>query len=125
MGKGKAKGKQEKRIDPSDGASYTFAEMSEFYHGTYKKAGIQSYWDNCKEAAAPKAKAKAKEKAKAKAKAKATDKKPKPQRVIKVGAKFPDVELHLGFPPDKINMLERLKDKKVVILGLPGAFTPC
>jgi len=111
--------KEEKRIDAVDGTSYTFKEMSTYYKGTYNKAAIKAYWDNCKEVAAPKAKAKAKPKAKAKAKT------PKPQKVIKVGAKFPDVELHLGFPPEKINMTERLKGKKVIVLGLPGAFTPC
>mmetsp|Transcript_7130 Transcript_7130/g.15413 ORF Transcript_7130/g.15413 Transcript_7130/m.15413 type:complete len:113 (-) Transcript_7130:404-742(-) len=110
---------EEKRVDPDDGQSYTYSELSKYYAGKYKKAEIKAYWENLKATAAPKAKAKAKAKAKPKAKT------PKPQRVIKVGAKFPDVELHLNFPPEKINMLERLKGKKVVILGLPGAFTPC
>jgi len=124
-------GGEEKRIDPDDGSSYTYAEMAAYYKGKYKKAAIADYWESCKPTKASKAKAKAKEKAKAKAKekakakAKAKAKSPKPQRVIKVGAKFPDVELHLNFPPDKIKMLERLAGKKVVILGLPGAFTPC
>mmetsp|Transcript_148056 Transcript_148056/g.258252 ORF Transcript_148056/g.258252 Transcript_148056/m.258252 type:complete len:116 (-) Transcript_148056:707-1054(-) len=113
---------EEKRIDPSDGASYTFSEISKFYKGTYKKGEITAYWENLKPTAAPKAKAKVKAKAKPKAK---TKKAPKPQKVIAVGSKFPDVELDFGFPPEKINMLERLKEKKVIIMGLPGAFTPC
>jgi len=117
-----AKAPVEKRIDPADGESYTLEEMSKFYKGTYNKAAVKSYFDNCK---APEPKAKAKAKAKAKVKAEAKEKKPRPVKVIKVGDKFPDMEMHLGFPPDKINMLERLADKKVIILGLPGAFTPC
>jgi len=50
---------------------------------------------------------------------------PRPQKVIKVGDKFPDMELDFNFPPEKINMLERLKGKKVLLVGLPGAFTTC
>jgi len=110
----------EQRIDPSDGGTYTFAEMSKFYANTYKKMEIMSYWDNCKSAAEPKAKAKVKAKAKAKVK-----KEPKPPKVIKVGDVFPAFELHLGFPPDKVALTERFKDKKVLLMGLPGAFTPC
>jgi len=105
--------------------------LAAYYKGKYKKAAIAAYWEECKPVKKkgkakeePKAKAKAKEKAKAKKEEK-KPKKPKPQRVIKVGAKFPDVELHLGFPPEKIKMSERLADKKVIVLGLPGAFTPC
>mmetsp|Transcript_87949 Transcript_87949/g.269093 ORF Transcript_87949/g.269093 Transcript_87949/m.269093 type:complete len:112 (-) Transcript_87949:444-779(-) len=109
---------QEKRVDPSDGQAYTLAEMSKFYAKQYDKKGIKSHFDNCKPLAAPKAKAKAKVKAKAK-------KAPKPQKMIKVGDQFPDVELDVNFPPEKVKMLERLKGKKVVILGLPGAFTTC
>jgi len=112
------------RIDPEDGQAYSYEKMSVYYKGTYKKAVIESYWESCKPVkgngkgkdAAPKAKVKAKAKT------------AKSQKVIKVGTKFPDVELHLGFPPaggEKIKMLERLKDKKVILLGLPGAFTPC
>jgi len=41
-----------------------------------------------------------------------------------VGAKLPSVELHKGFPPEKINVSEYCKDKNVILLGLPGAFTP-
>jgi len=52
----------------------------------------------------------------------------KQPKVIKAGDKLPAAELHLGFPPaggEKINLLERLQSKKAIILGLPGAFTPC
>mmetsp|Transcript_4172 Transcript_4172/g.13348 ORF Transcript_4172/g.13348 Transcript_4172/m.13348 type:complete len:115 (-) Transcript_4172:837-1181(-) len=107
----------EKRIDPDDGQAYTYEELAKFYKDTYQKAAIKSYWESCKLASEPKAAAKAKAKAKAKVK--------KEPRVIKAGDKFPKSELHLGFPPDKVDMQERLKEKKVVILSLPGAFTPC
>jgi len=53
---------------------------------------------------------------------------PKKIKVVKVGDKFPKIEMHDGFPPaggTKIEMEEYMKGKKVVILGLPGAFTPC
>ena len=44
---------------------------------------------------------------------------------IEVGDSFPDeVELHLGFPPTKINVKERVAGKNVILVGLPGAFTP-
>ena len=35
-----------------------------------------------------------------------------------------DLVLDLGFPPEKINLAERIAGKKVIIVGLPGAFTP-
>lgn len=41
-----------------------------------------------------------------------------------VNTKVPSVELDFGFPPTKINLAERVAGKKVVIVGLPGAFTP-
>ena len=44
--------------------------------------------------------------------------------VIKVGDKIPSIEMHLNFPPKKINMADYVKGRKVVIVGLPGAFTP-
>jgi peroxiredoxin len=43
---------------------------------------------------------------------------------IKVGDKIPALPLHLGFPPKKLNMADYVKGRKVVIVGLPGAFTP-
>ena len=41
-----------------------------------------------------------------------------------VGAQLPSVELHKGFPPDKINLADFSKNKSIILLGLPGAFTP-
>lgn len=42
-----------------------------------------------------------------------------------VGDKLPaGIELHKGFPPDKIDIYDFSKDKKMILLGLPGAFTP-
>jgi peroxiredoxin len=41
-----------------------------------------------------------------------------------VGDKVPSVELDMGFPPKKYNLADFAKDKKIILLGLPGAFTP-
>ena len=41
-----------------------------------------------------------------------------------VGTKAPSVDLDLGFPPSKVNLAERVAGKKVILVGLPGAFTP-
>jgi len=49
---------------------------------------------------------------------------PSIQNFATVGDKVPSVELHKGFPPEKINMADYCKDKNVVFVGLPGAFTP-
>jgi peroxiredoxin len=35
-----------------------------------------------------------------------------------------DLELFTKFDPEKINILEHVKGKKVILMGLPGAFTP-
>jgi peroxiredoxin len=43
---------------------------------------------------------------------------------LQVGMKIPPSEMHLGFPPTTINIAERVAGKKVVLVGLPGAFTP-
>jgi hypothetical protein len=43
---------------------------------------------------------------------------------IKVGSPIPNIDLDKGFPPKKINLTEFTKGKKVVLVGLPGAFTP-
>ena len=43
---------------------------------------------------------------------------------IGVGEKVPDVTLDYGFPPEKVALAQRLAGKKVILLGLPGAFTP-
>ena len=38
--------------------------------------------------------------------------------------KLPSVELHSGFPPEKIDLKEYTSNKSVLLVGLPGAFTP-
>jgi hypothetical protein len=43
---------------------------------------------------------------------------------IKSGQKIPSVDLHSGFPPTMINIAEHVAGRNVIILGLPGAFTP-
>lgn len=43
---------------------------------------------------------------------------------VAAGDSVPDVGLDLGFPPEKVNLKEYCKGKKVVLVGLPGAFTP-
>ena len=44
---------------------------------------------------------------------------------VKVGDIIPaDVSLHFGFPPEDINLHDRIAKKKVILVGLPGAFTP-
>jgi glutathione synthase/RimK-type ligase-like ATP-grasp enzyme len=109
MGRGgKGKGKSappapEKKIDPEDGQSYTWEELSAWYKGKYKKNEISQYWEStCKSSgkkgkakaepvkeskskngskADPKAKSKAKAKPEPKAKAKAEpEAKAKPER---------------------------------------------
>jgi len=51
-------------------------------------------------------------------------KEPKPPKV-KVDDAIPVGPLHKGFgPPEMVKMDEFCKGKKVVIVGLPGAFTP-
>eukprot|EP00746_Dinoflagellata_sp_MGD_P160800 gnl/MRDRNA2_/MRDRNA2_87717_c0_seq1.p1 gnl/MRDRNA2_/MRDRNA2_87717_c0~~gnl/MRDRNA2_/MRDRNA2_87717_c0_seq1.p1 ORF type:complete len:126 (-),score=31.93 gnl/MRDRNA2_/MRDRNA2_87717_c0_seq1:869-1246(-) len=47
-------------------------------------------------------------------------------KTIAPGDKVPPIVIDHGFNPiGKVNMAERCKGKKVIILGLPGAFTPC
>lgn len=46
-------------------------------------------------------------------------------RAIKVGDRVPSgLELDFGFPPVKVSMDDKLSGKKVLLVGLPGAFTP-
>jgi len=41
------------------------------------------------------------------------------------GSKLPsDLVLDCGFPPAKVNLADRVAGKKVLVVGLPGAFTP-
>jgi hypothetical protein len=42
---------------------------------------------------------------------------------VKVGDMIPDISLDSGFPPEKVNLREYAKGKKIVLMGLPGAFT--
>jgi hypothetical protein len=44
--------------------------------------------------------------------------------LLKLGDQIPDVFLDKGFPPEKVALADFCKDKKVVLMGLPGAFTP-
>lgn len=44
---------------------------------------------------------------------------------IQVGDEIPGgAHLHNGFPPEKITLKDRVAGKKVILVGLPGAFTP-
>jgi hypothetical protein len=45
-------------------------------------------------------------------------------KTVKVGDNVPSVEIDLGFPPAKINLAEYAAGKKVILMGLPGAYTP-
>ena len=41
------------------------------------------------------------------------------------GSKFPSVNVHeASWPPTHFNIADRIADKKVIVVGLPGAFTP-
>mmetsp|Transcript_32488 Transcript_32488/g.48997 ORF Transcript_32488/g.48997 Transcript_32488/m.48997 type:complete len:163 (+) Transcript_32488:77-565(+) len=44
--------------------------------------------------------------------------------MVKVGDQLPSVEVDLGFPPTKVNVAERVAGKKVIMIGLPAAFSP-
>ena len=44
---------------------------------------------------------------------------------IQVGDTIPTgVSLHAGFPPATIELASHVANKKVLLVGLPGAFTP-
>jgi peroxiredoxin len=43
---------------------------------------------------------------------------------ITTGNKIPLVELDWGFPPQKVNLPQYCMGRSVIIVGLPGAFTP-
>lgn len=44
--------------------------------------------------------------------------------VVTPNTKLPYVNLHYGFPPEFVNMASYTAGKKMIIVGLPGAFTP-
>jgi peroxiredoxin len=47
-------------------------------------------------------------------------------KAITPGNEIPSVVLDHGFNPiQKVNLAERMKGRNVIIMGLPGAFTPC
>eukprot|EP00912_Choanoflagellata_sp_UC4_P001797 UC4_evm5s1151 len=41
-----------------------------------------------------------------------------------IGSRLPSTELHLGFPPAKICLSDFASGKRIIMLSLPGAFTP-
>jgi peroxiredoxin len=43
---------------------------------------------------------------------------------VKAGDKVPAADLHFGFPPLFVNTAEYLAGRNVIVVGLPGAFTP-
>jgi peroxiredoxin len=43
---------------------------------------------------------------------------------VKVGDKVPFANLHWGFPPQMINTAQHVMGRSVLVVGLPGAFTP-
>jgi len=43
---------------------------------------------------------------------------------VAIGDAVPNVSLDQGFPPAKVPLADYCKGKKVVLVGLPGAFTP-
>ena len=43
---------------------------------------------------------------------------------INVGDTVPDVTLHMGFPPKQVDIKEYVAGRNVILMGLPGAFTP-
>ena len=44
---------------------------------------------------------------------------------IAVGSKFPSVAVDkASWPPEAFNLADHIADKKVILVGLPGAFTP-
>lgn len=52
---------------------------------------------------------------------------PSPPLSAQVGSKIPSIELDHGFAGSdgtKVNLSERAAGKKIILVGLPGAFTP-
>ena len=48
----------------------------------------------------------------------------KMRQICTVGSKLPAVVLDLNFPPQKVELSKKIAGKKVILMGLPGAFTP-
>lgn len=44
--------------------------------------------------------------------------------IFKVGDKLPSVDLFENTPTDKVNLAQVAPGKKIIIFGVPGAFTP-
>jgi len=51
------------------------------------------------------------------------------QRVVSMhqsdGSEIPDCKVLYGHPPVEVELKARAAGKKIIIVGLPGAFTPC
>lgn len=43
---------------------------------------------------------------------------------VAVGDAIPSVDMHEEFPPEMVNLAEYSKGKSIIMVGLPGAFTP-
>ena len=43
---------------------------------------------------------------------------------LRVGDSVPSILLDLGFPPTKVDLKALAAGRKVILVGLPGAFTP-
>lgn len=43
---------------------------------------------------------------------------------VAVGDAIPAVDLHKEFPPDMVPLADYAKGKNLLMIGLPGAFTP-
>jgi len=43
---------------------------------------------------------------------------------LQVGEKLPSAMVQTGFPPEEFDIASRVAGKKVILMGLPGAFTP-
>ncbi|CAJ1349299.1 unnamed protein product [Effrenium voratum] len=70
----------ERRIDPEDGAAYTWEEFSAYYSGKYKKKAVEAYWEECEVK-----RGRTRASAKAKAKDEAWGKKAEPKAAPKAG----------------------------------------
>jgi len=43
---------------------------------------------------------------------------------LAIGSRVPDVRLFVNHPPEGVEISKRIAGKKVIVVGLPGAFTP-